>query len=76
MLDNTSLSHVSAKSPAAAGLRFGRLTLEVRQHMPLWQHAAILVSSIVLGLAISTAILIAAGVNHPNFFRKSSSTIC
>src|SRR5579863_3066647 len=70
MLDNTSLSHVSAKSPAAAGLRFGRLTLEVLQHMPLWQHAAISVSSIVLGLAISTAILIAAGVEPSELFQE------
>lgn len=70
MLDNTGRSDISAKSPAAGGLRFGRLTLEVRQHMPLWQHATISASSIVLGLAISTAILVAASVEPSELFQE------
>ena len=70
MLDNTSLSHASAKSQATGGFRLGRLTLEVRQHMPVWQHAAISAGSILIGLAISAAILVTAGVEPSNLFQE------
>jgi general nucleoside transport system permease protein len=70
MLDNTSLSHLSAKSSGARASRFGRLTLEVRQHMPVWQHAAISATSIALGLAISVAILAVAGVEPSDLFQE------
>jgi len=70
MLDNTALPPRSAKSPTARGPHLGRLTLEVRQHMPIWQHAAILISLIGLGLAISAAILIFAGVEPSELFQE------
>jgi general nucleoside transport system permease protein len=56
--------------PPTAGLRFGRLTLEVRQHMPRWQHGAILTGAIVLGLAISAGILIWAGVEPSDLIQE------
>jgi general nucleoside transport system permease protein len=70
MLDSTSLSRLSAKSPGTRAFRFGRLTLEVRQHMPAWQHVAISATSIVLGLAISAAILVVAGVEPSDLFQE------
>jgi general nucleoside transport system permease protein len=70
MLDNTSLSHLSVKSFVPDGRRFGQLRLEVRQHLPVWQHAAISAGSIVLGLAISAAILVAAGVEPSELLQE------
>lgn len=40
-----------------------RIVLEVRQHLPMWQHALILTAAIIVGLLISTAMLIAVGVD-------------
>jgi general nucleoside transport system permease protein len=62
MLENTSLSRAPAEATATTRFRFGRLTLEVRQHMPTWRHVAVSISAIALGLTISAAILIGAGV--------------
>jgi general nucleoside transport system permease protein len=70
MLDNTSLSRLSPKSPGTRASRFGRLTLEVRQHMPAWQHVAISATSVLLGLAISAAILVVAGVEPSDLFQE------
>ena len=69
MLDPAPQRSAMAPSPAT-GLRFGRLTLEVRQHMPVWQHAAILAGSVALGLAISAGILIWAGVEPSDLFQQ------
>jgi general nucleoside transport system permease protein len=70
MLDNTSLSHLSVKSLGARTAHFGRLTLEVRQHMPVWQHTAISAMSIALGLAMSAVILVLAGVAPSDLFQE------
>jgi ABC-type uncharacterized transport system permease subunit len=70
MLDSTSPSQVAVRPAAIGGWRFGRVTLEVRQHMPLWHRAAILSAAIALGLAISVAILAAAGVEPSELFQE------
>ena len=43
-------------------LRFGRINLEVRQSIPAWRQALILAGAVITGMAISAALLIAAGV--------------
>lgn len=48
---------------AAAGHRFGRITLDIRQDIPPWKQAAILAASLATGLAISVAILDFAGID-------------
>ncbi len=53
----------SAAQPARRAYRFGRLNLEVRQDLVGWKQALILGVSVLLGLAISGIILIAAGVS-------------
>jgi general nucleoside transport system permease protein len=47
-----------------------RITLEVRQHLPLWQQASITAASILLGLVISGGILVAAGVAPSNLVEE------
>lgn len=42
--------------------RFGRINLEVRQSIPAWRQALILAGAAIIGMAISAALLIAAGV--------------
>jgi len=50
-------------SPAPAASRgLGRLTLDVRQDLSPWKQAAFVGSSLVFGLAVSIAILAAAGI--------------
>jgi len=46
----------------AHALRFGRINLEVRQSIPAWRQALILAGAVITGMAISAALLIAAGV--------------
>ena len=46
----------------ARRLRFGRINLEVRQAVSPWRQVRILGCAVVIGLAISAAVLIAAGV--------------
>ena len=46
----------------AHALRFGRINLEVRQSIPAWRQALILAGAVIAGMAISAALLIAAGV--------------
>jgi simple sugar transport system permease protein len=43
-------------------VRFGRINLEVRQSIPAWQQVVILAGAVLTGMAISAALLIAAGV--------------
>jgi len=50
----------TGKSPRR--LRLGRINLEVRQSIPRWQQALIIAGAVLLGLLISAAILIVAGV--------------
>jgi general nucleoside transport system permease protein len=70
MLDSTSPTQLAVRHAALGGWRFGRVTLEVRQHLPLWHRAAILCAAIVLGLAMSVAILAAAGVEPSDLFQE------
>ena len=44
------------------GRRLGRLNLELRQHMSPWRQALILACAVLVGLGISAALLVAAGV--------------
>lgn len=48
--------------------RFGRLNLEVRQSIGRFKHAAFIAFGLGVGLAISVAILLAAGVEAANIF--------
>lgn len=68
MLDDTAPARLTEQEHAAAQspprfYRFGRINLEVRQDLAGWKQALILGASILLGLAISGIILIAAGVS-------------
>jgi len=49
--------------PERKGYRLGRLNLEIRQNLPLWHQSLILGISILLGILISGAILVLAGVS-------------
>eukprot|EP01035_Chromulina_nebulosa_P030402 gene30404-40393_t len=44
------------------GRRFGRITLDVRQHLPAWRQALIVGAFLTVGLAISVGILAWAGI--------------
>ena len=50
------------KKNADHGWRLGRLNLELRQYMSPWYQAVILGSALIVGLAFSAALLVAAGV--------------
>ncbi len=52
---------VPQQSAAHRG-RIGRINLEVRQSIPAWRQALIIGGAVVVGLAISAALLIMAGV--------------
>src|SRR5437899_9016568 len=51
---------ISNAPSASRGL--GRLTLDVRQDLPPWKQSAFVGASLIFGLAISIAILAAAGI--------------
>jgi ABC-type uncharacterized transport system permease subunit len=68
MLEST--TQLAVPAAGVRGWRFGRVTLEVRQHMPLWHRTAILSAAIVLGLAISVTILAEAGVEPSELFQE------
>src|SRR5882724_13192656 len=62
-MDDFSRQADSLISPAPSASRgLGRLTLDVRQDLSPWKRAAFVGSSLVFGLAISIAILAAAGI--------------
>ncbi len=46
----------------AGSRRFGRINLEIRDDMPLWQQSLAFLAGVVAGLAVSVAILFASGV--------------
>lgn len=48
---------------STASRRFGRITLDVRQNLATWKQAVFVGSSLVIGIAISVAILAAAGIS-------------
>jgi simple sugar transport system permease protein len=52
---------LTSKVPSVSH-RLGRLTLDVRQYLAPWKQAVFVGSSLILGLAISIAILAAAGI--------------
>jgi general nucleoside transport system permease protein len=56
------------KNNAEHGWRLGRLNLELRQNMPPWRQAFILGGALVVGLAVSAALLVAAGVKPSALF--------
>jgi simple sugar transport system permease protein len=72
MLEHIAPAAGSAATPPvkAAGRpwRFGRINLELRQHMPAWLQALILACALVVGLGLSAAVLIAAGVKPSALF--------
>ena len=72
MLNNTASAASAAQAPPikspARGWRLGRLNLELRQHMSPWLQALILACALVVGLGISAALLVAAGVKASALF--------
>jgi general nucleoside transport system permease protein len=60
----------SAQRNAEHGWRLGRLNLELRQHMPPWHQALILGGALVIGLGLSAALLVAAGVKPSALFEE------
>src|SRR5262245_36399578 len=72
MLEHTAPAAGRAVTPPvkAAGHRWrlGRLNLELRQHMSPWMQALILGCALVVGLGISAALLVAAGVKPSALF--------
>src|SRR5258708_23172967 len=62
-MDDLSRQSGPLTSPAASASRgLGRLTLDVRQDLSPWKQAAFVGTSLILGLAISIAILAVAGI--------------
>ena len=51
-----------ASPPPPGRRRFGRITLDIRQHLSPWKQAAFLAGSLAVGLAVSVAILAVAGI--------------
>ena len=72
MLNNTVPLASAAQAPPVKGpghgLRLGRLNLELRQHMSPWYQALILTCAVLVGLGISAALLVAAGVKPAALF--------
>ncbi len=58
----------AASQRSAGSLRVGRINLEVRQSIPLWLQALILGGAALLGIAVSAALLVAAGVSPKDLF--------
>jgi simple sugar transport system permease protein len=69
----TAMSDRAAATPAPAR-RFGRLTLDIRQHLSPWKQAAFLAASLVIGLAISVGILAIAGISPGTLFEEIATT--
>jgi simple sugar transport system permease protein len=66
----TAISDRAAPEPARAGRRFGRLTLDIRQHLSPWKQAAFLTVSLAIGLAIAVGILAIAGIAPGTLFEE------
>lgn len=49
--------------PSLTSRRLGRVRLEVRQDIPRWHRTALLVGSVVIGILVSSQVLIWAGVD-------------
>lgn len=62
--------------PAARRLSYRpRFVLEIRQSMPAWQQAFILALSVLCGAAISTVILVGAGVPASELLSEFANTV-
>jgi simple sugar transport system permease protein len=46
----------------------GRFTLEIRQHVPLWQQAAILAGGLIVGLLTAVVVLLLSGVGFADLY--------
>jgi general nucleoside transport system permease protein len=72
MLSNTAPVASNAQAPLVkgrgSGWRMGRINLEVRQQMSPWYQALTLACAVLVGFAISAALLIAAGVKPAALF--------
>jgi len=55
------------RSRARRGL-IDRFNLEIREHMPLEQQLLVVIGGVVVGLAISSLLLVAAGVSLPDVY--------
>jgi simple sugar transport system permease protein len=66
----TAIADRTAPEPAPAGRRFGRLTLDIRQHLSPWKQAAFLTVSLAIGLAIAVGILAIAGIAPGTLFEE------
>lgn len=60
---------------AAPSRRFGRITLDVRQHLSPWKQALFVGGSLLIGLAISVAILAVAGIPPLTLFSELASVL-
>lgn len=59
-----------APPQAPRSFTFGRLNLEVRQSLPKWKHALFVLLSLLLGFAISAALLAASGVDVSSIYEE------
>ena len=55
-------SHVDLRATAPARTGIGRINLEIRQHMPPWRQALVLIGGLAAGLLIAAIVLMLAGV--------------
>jgi general nucleoside transport system permease protein len=70
----TAMADRTAAPPAPAGRRFGRFTLDIRQHLSPWKQGAFLAISLAIGLAISVGILAIAGIAPGTLFEEIATT--
>jgi len=54
---------------------FGRLTLDMRQHLSPWKQLGFLAASFVIGIAISVAVLDIAGIAPPTLLDELAGTL-
>ncbi|MEH2469930.1 ABC-type uncharacterized transport system permease subunit [Nitrobacteraceae bacterium AZCC 2161] len=73
-LPGQATSQLTAPS-VAPSRHLGRITLDVRQNLPPWKQAVFVGGSLILGLAISVAILAAAGVSPVTLASELASVL-
>src|SRR5260221_10121147 len=73
-LPGQATSQLTAPS-VAPSRHLGRITLDVRQNLPPWKQAVFVGGSLILGLAISVAVLAAVGVSPVTLASELASVL-
>src|SRR5258708_34168611 len=77
MLDRAtaSIQDRSAVMPEPHHRHFGRLTLDMRQHLSWWKQLGFLAASLAIGIGISVAVLDIAGIAPPALLDELAGTL-